>query len=144
MAEIMVRYFHFFGIIVLSSALTCECLLITKEIDKPTLKKLLFIDAIYSIGAITVITAGMMLWFVVGKPGTFYTNNYLFISKISLFAVVGILSAFPTYFFLRNRKFTEPTLAIPNYLLTIIRIEMAMVLGLPMLAVLMAAGIGQL
>jgi len=142
MAELLIRYFHFLGIFMVVSTLVAEHLLISKEMDIKSFKKLVIVDAMYGVGAVITLTAGLLLWFAVGKPASFYTANWIFHLKVTLFALIGILSIFPTYYFLRNRKATTEFITIPRYIVTIIRIELTLLIIVPLLAVLMARGIG--
>ena len=56
---------------------------------------------------------------------------------------MGILSIWPTIFFLKNQKGNdEDVVNIPNYIRKIILVEVVLLLVVPMLAVLMARGVG--
>lgn len=142
-AFLIVRYFHFIGILVLFSAVFAELVIMQKSISNLTLRRLSIIDAIYGISAVVVLAAGFLLWFVWGKAAAFYSNNPIFWLKIGLFTVVGILSAWPTIFILKNRKrHNEADIKVPTYILHIIKIELLLLLLIPLLAVLIAQGIG--
>ena len=142
MEEVLVRYLHFLGIITLASALVGEHLLIAKEMNIKSFKKLVIVDAVYGLGAIATLIAGILLWFSVGKPAEFYSSNVIFHIKITLFLSIGLLSIFPTVYFLRNRKSTSDSITIPSYIVKIIRIELCLLLILPVLGVLISRGIG--
>jgi putative membrane protein len=67
----------------------------------------------------------------------------VFLTKISLFGVAALLSIYPTVFFLKHRKGPEKqSVAIPKSLRLILKIELALILLIPLLAVLMARGVG--
>ena len=68
------------------------------------IKRIPKIDGIYGLGAILVLVAGLLLWFAVGKPAQFYSRNWIFHTKLTMFVVLGLLSIYPTIFFLKNRK----------------------------------------
>lgn len=142
MEEALIRYMHFLGIIIIASALIGEYLLISKEMNVKLFKKVVLVDAIYGIGAVITLTGGLLLWLYIGKPKEFYSTNMLFHIKISLFVTVGILSAFPTYYFLRNRKTLSEKIIIPSYIINIIRLEIVILVVLLLLGVLIAKGIG--
>lgn len=142
MEDILVRTLHFLGVFTLVSALVAEHLLISKQMDLKTFKKLVTIDGVYGLGAVMTLTGGLLLWFVVGKPQEFYTANWVFHLKVTLFAVIGILSVFPTYYFLRNRKTTAEFIEIPSYIVVILRVELALLVFMPFLATSMARGVG--
>lgn len=142
MAEIFVRYFHFLGIIVLSSALICEHVLISCEMQNKQFKKLVMVDAAFGMGAAIVLVAGLLLWFQVGKPPEFYSKNWVFHLKVAIFIFVGLLSIIPTMFILRNRKSLAEKILVPSYIINIIRLEILLLVFIPLLAVLMARGYG--
>jgi len=142
MEDIVVRYMHFVGIIILASTLVAEHLLISKQMDLKTFKKLIVVDSIYGISAMVTLVAGLLLWLAVGKPSEFYSSNFIFHIKVSLFITIGLLSAVPTIYFVRNRKATAATIVLPNYIVAILRLELTLLLVIPLLAVLMARGIG--
>jgi putative membrane protein len=142
MEEIFVRYLHFLGIITLASALLGEHLLISKKMDSKSFKKLVIVDAIYGMGAIATLVGGVLLWFVVGKPAEFYSTNLIFHIKLTAFLLIGLISIFPTVYFLRNRKAHFEYITLPKYIIKIVRIELCLLVILPLLATLIARGVG--
>lgn len=144
MLEIIVRYIHFVGIILFSATLFAEHLLLTPVIEKKTLSKLLVIDAIYGASAVVILFAGLTLWFGVGKPAAFYNANWIFHTKVTLFILIALLSIYPTTFFMRHRKSTQPYIQVPKSLILLLRAELTLLLILPLLAVLMSRGVGMI
>jgi putative membrane protein len=143
-AEIFVRYIHFIGIITLASVLVSEHLLLKKELTRLEIARLAKIDAIYGIAALLVLGAGLTLWFGgIGKPAMYYSKNWIFHLKVTLFLTVGLLSIYPTVFFIRNRK-GNPTdvVSIPSKIFWVLRLELLLVFVIPLLATLMARGVG--
>lgn len=142
MEEIIVRYIHFLGIIGLSSALIAEHLLVAPNVTQKQMKKLALVDAIYGISAVLVLATGLIMWFMIGKPAEFYTSNGLFHVKLTLFVIIALLSIYPTVFFLKNRKVNSDSIAVPKKLIMMLRVEILLLLLIPLFAVLMARGIG--
>ena len=142
MTEVLVRYIHFIGIIGLSSALVSEHLLLSKVMTKAQIKRIAIVDGIYGLSAMVTLIAGLLLWFVVGKPANFYTSNGLFHGKITLFLIMAVLSIFPTVFFMKNRKTDAEEIEIPKKIVMIIRIELVALLIMPLMASMMAKGFG--
>jgi len=142
MEDFIVRYIHFIGIIVLASMLSIQNVLLKAEVGNSTLKKLVRIDTVYGISAAITFIAGMLLWLSVGKPKEFYSANPIFHAKMGIFVLVALLSVVPTLFLLKNRKTTEDTIAVPKYVRIIKHVEMSFLVVLPLLAVLIAKGIG--
>ena len=142
MEELYVRYFHFLSIIVLASALVGEHLLLSKKMPVNVFKKVIVLDAIYCVSAVTTLVSGLLLWLSFGKPAEFYSSNYIFHIKLTLYVAIALLSIFPTVYFLRNLKTKEHDIILPQYLISIIRLELLLFLPLPLLGVLIAKGIG--
>ena len=144
-AEIIIKYLHFIFIFVVVSCVVAEHLLLKPQMTKAEIKRLSTIDGIYGLASILVVAAGLWLWFgEIGKPAEFYTNNHIFLTKVSLFVVVGLLSIYPTVFFLKNRKGedSEALVDIPKAIKMVIRVELLILFTMPLLATLMAKGIG--
>lgn len=142
--EITLRYLHFISIFVIVATLVVEHLLLKKELPRSMVSRIARVDAIYGLAALTLIGAGLTLWFSgVGKPTDFYSKNWIFHTKLTLFALVGILSIYPTVFFLKNRKGNqEDIVSIPGIIIWLLRIELLLLFIIPLLAGLMAKGIG--
>lgn len=142
MEELLIRYVHFLSIIVLASALVGEHLLLSKKMPVKVFKKVIVLDAIYGVSAVTALVSGLFLWLSFGKPAEFYSSNYIFHIKLTLYVAIALLSIFPTVYFLRNLKTKEHDIILPQYLISIIRLELLLFLPLPLLGVLIAKGIG--
>jgi putative membrane protein len=144
MEEAITRYIHFLGIIMLSSMLVAENLLITSHLKVGAIKTLVRIDGLYAIGAVITLGAGLFLWLVIGKPSAFYAQNAIFHIKIGLFFLVALISFFPTRFLLKNRNNQVGAIVVPRNVILIKRLELVLLCILPLLASLMANGIGNL
>jgi len=142
--ELILRYLHFVSIFVIAGTLITEYLLLRKSLKRIELNRLARIDAAYGVSAIVLVGAGLTLWLGgIGKPAEFYTQNWIFLTKLFLFSIIGVLSIYPTVFFLKNRKGNpEDTIMIPSSILWILRIELVILFILPLLAGLMARGVG--
>ncbi|MBX2844404.1 MAG: DUF2214 family protein [Flammeovirgaceae bacterium] len=142
---ILIKYLHFIAIFGVVGSLITEQFMIDEKLTKKEIKRLSFVDAVYGISAILVLVAGFTLWFGVGKPAEFYTKNWIFHTKVTLFIFVGILSIYPTIFFLKKRNGDDilTIIHIPKVILWSIRIELLIVFVIPLLAILMALGIGR-
>ncbi|EWH10895.1 hypothetical protein DS2_06376 [Catenovulum agarivorans DS-2] len=142
MDEILVRYMHFIGIILLSSGLVATHILTGWQLNKQQFKSLRIADAVYGLGAVLVLVAGVLLIVSVGKPAEFYSKNPIFHVKMTLFVVMALLSIYPTIYFIKNRSFVGETIQIPKKIVMIIRAELTLLLIMPLLAALMARGVG--
>lgn len=141
---ILLRYFHFVTILILVSSIIGEHLLLEDELSRKALKKIAILDSIYGISALLVVVTGLTLWFLVGKPAEFYTRNWILHAKVTLVLIVGLLSIMPTRFYLRNRKGEESDMvSIPPMIKHIIRAQLLLIFLIPLLAGLVAHGIGR-
>lgn len=138
---ILIRYLHLISIFLVIGSVFAQQFLVKKEISRQTLKTVIITDSIYGIASIFAVGFGMLLWFSVGKPPSFYSNSAAFWIKISLFIVVGILSVYPTLFYLRNRKSEKETITIPAKLIYLLRTEALLLLLIPLFAELMVFGV---
>jgi putative membrane protein len=142
--EIFLRYLHFVSIFAIVSTLVAEHLLLKNKMTRGELRKLARIDAIYGLAALTLLGAGLTLWLgSIGKPAEFYSKNWIFHTKIALYIVIGLLSIYPTVFFIKNRKgIPDETIEIPKAIFWMLRLEILLIFVIPILAGLMAKGIG--
>lgn len=142
--EILLRYLHFISIFAIVSTIATEHLLLKKELSRRELARLARIDGVYGMAALVLLGAGLTLWLTgAGKPAAFYSKNWIFHTKISLFLLVGILSIRPTLFFIRQRKGNpDEMVSIPGPIFWMIRLELLLLFIIPFLAGLMAKGIG--
>lgn len=144
-AESLVRYAHFLGIVAIAGSLTVEHLLLKPQMTRAELRRMAIFDAIYGIGALTVVAAGLTLWFGgVGKPAVLYTKNFVFHTKITLVVIMAALSAYPTVFFIKQGRGAnvEEVIDIPKQIKMLIRIQLLLLVIIPLLATLMARGVG--
>ncbi len=142
--EIILRYLHFISIFAIVGSLVSEHLLLKKSLSRKEIKKIATIDGVYGMGALTLLAVGLKLWLGGhGKPTEFYTYNFIFHIKIALFASIGILSIYPTVFFIKNRKGDpDEIVQIPKTIFMLLRLELLLLFIIPLLAGLMAKGVG--
>jgi len=142
--EIILRYLHFVSIFAIVGTLSVEFILLKKELPKSIINFLSRIDGLYGIAALTLLAAGLTMWLGgYGKPTQYYSLNWIFLCKVGLFTVIGLLSIYPTVFFIKNRKGNpEDLVIIPNIIFWMLRLELNFLLVIPLLAGLMSRGIG--
>lgn len=143
---ILIPYLHYIAIMSLMGSLITEHIILKPKIAKEQIKQLAATDLIYGISAIIVLTTGLLRWFVYGKGYDFYMSTPLFHIKITLFIILGILSIFPSIKFYKWNKQVkqseEPDITKKGVkkLLMFIRIELLIIIIIPLLAVLIARG----
>ena len=141
--ELLIRYLHFLGILTLAGALIGQAVLMKPEMERRSIRLLSRLDKIYAISVLVVLGAGLSLWFWVGKPSVFYQLNPLFHLKTTLFLIIGIVSIYPTIFFNRERKGEDgEVVKLSRLLRTSVWVELILLAAMPLLATLMARGIG--
>jgi len=142
--EIILRYVHFISIFAIVGSLMSEHLLLKKEMTRQEVGRIARIDAVYGIAALSLLAAGLTLWLgSIGKPAVFYTKNWIFHTKLTCFILIGLLSISPSVFFIKNRKGNPDELVkIPSIIFWMLRFEILLLFIIPLLAGLMAKGIG--
>ncbi len=143
--EILLKYVHFLAIFSIVASLTAEHLLLKPQLTRNELQRISIIDGIYGVSSIVLLAAGLTLWLGgVGKPAEIYSKNWVFHLKIGLFFLIGLLSIYPTVFFLKKRKGDnrEELVTVPTMVKMMLRMELLILFILPLLASLMAKGIG--
>lgn len=142
MAELLVRYLHFLGIIVLASMLVAEHIFLKAEISREQMRRLALFDLVYGISALVVLASGLTLWFGIGKPADFYTPNPVFHTKLTFFVIMALISIYPTAFIFKRRRTTSETIEVPRAIIMAVRLELTMLVLIPLTAVFMARGYG--
>ncbi len=140
---IIIKYLHFLGIFGVVGALLIELFYVKSTMTRQEISRISRVDGIYGLSSIIVLLAGLTMWFWVGKPAEIYSRNWIFHTKVTMFVLVGILSIISTVFFLKQRKGNpDESVDIPSKILNLVRLEVFLLFLIPLLAVLMANGIG--
>lgn len=148
MTAAFAAYLHFIAIFALFALLSIEHVLFKAPLDLKRARSLMITDIAYGVCAVIVLLTGLarVLWF--GKGTAYYLGNALFHAKIGLFILVALLSILPTYVFfnwrnaLRAGQVPEPSTRQIALVTWSIRLELLLLLLIPLLATLMARGFG--
>lgn len=142
--ELLLRYLHFISIFAIVGTLVSEHMLLKPQMTRAEIGKVARIDAVYGLAALSLLTVGLTLWLGgFGKPSEWYTKNWIFHTKLTCFILIGLLSIYPTMFFIKNRKGEAgEVVAIPKMVVMMIRMELLLLFVIPLLAGLMSRGIG--
>ncbi len=142
--ELLLRYLHFISIFAIVGTLVSEHMLLKPQMTRAEIGKVARIDAVYGLAALSLLTVGLTLWLGgFGKPSEWYTKNWIFHTKLTCFILIGLLSIYPTMFFIKNRKGEAgEVVAIPKMVVMTIRMELLLLFVIPLLAGLMSRGIG--
>lgn len=147
-AHVVTAYLHFLGIMILMATLLAEHVILQPNMTRLHLQRLAITDLIYGIAAVIVLLTGILRFAHFGKGMPFYLGNPLFYIKVGAFLLVGLISIYPTMQFLSWRKMLQQD-ALPEVdaqrvtrLRYLVRIELGLLLVIPLLAALLARGIG--
>lgn len=149
MSDILLAYTHVIGIILLFGGLLAEWLFFQPTLNTSLMQRLVWSDLCYGLGALLVLASGFARAGLSAKGVDFYLGNPLFHLKLAVFTVVGLLSIYPTREFIRWRRLLKrgesPVLdgARAARIAQILRWELAIGAFIPLLAVLMARGVGR-
>jgi len=142
-ADILVRYLHFVSIFILVAAVLGQHLILRGTITRALAGKAQKLDIAYAIAVVVVLGTGLLQWFVVGKPADFYSSNPVFHTKVLLFLLIGLVSIYPSVYLGKNRKGDpDELITIPPGIVWSVRVELVILFLMPLLATLMARGIG--
>jgi putative membrane protein len=141
-------FLHHIAAFVFAAALAIEFVLIRDELTLRNARTLLFVDAVLGAAAGAILVVGLLRVFFFEKGAAYYFHSLPFIVKLSLFAIIGLLSIYPTRKFLSwrgsIRQGVVPTLepATQRAIRKVIHWELAGLVVLILCAALMARGIG--
>jgi putative membrane protein len=141
--NLFIRYLHFVSIFILVAAVLGQHLILRCTITRALVGKAQKLDIAYVISVVVVLGTGLLQWLVVGKPADFYSSNPVFHTKLTLFLVIGLVSIYPSVYLGKNRKGDPDELVtIPRGIIWSVRVELLILFLMPLLATLMARGIG--
>ena len=144
----VLAYIHHLAAFALVSAIVVEFVLICGELTLGTARALRLADLAYGLSAAAVLRGGVFRVLYFEKGTYYYFHSVPFFAKMSLFAIVGLLSIYPTIQFLSWRaalKNGSVPVVAPVKLSAIrifIYLELAGLVALIACATLMARGIG--
>ena len=141
-------FLHHVSAFALFGALVVELVLLRSTLTVESARKILLADMILGISAGVLLLVGLARVFHFEKGAFFYFHTWTFITKLSLFIIIGLISIIPTREFLRWRSSVKagqvPTVA-PEKLRSvgmIVHIELTAIVVILLMAALMAKGIG--
>jgi putative membrane protein len=134
---------HHLAVFSLFAILAAEVALLSAPLGNGRLRVLGRIDGLYGIAAVIAFTAGGLRAVYGAKGWAFYSANPVFWSKLGLFIVIGLISIAPTVRFIRWRK-ANMAVGDTDRLAArkLVIVQLVALFCLPVLAALMARGIG--
>jgi putative membrane protein len=141
-------WFHYLAMMFLAAALVAEHLMFTPRPDAAAARKLVAVDLVYGISLLVVLLTGVGRLFHGGKGVAFYMASGVYHAKFTLFVVMALIWLYPALKLLGWRR-ALATGQVPSLgesearrVLMAIRIQLLILLLLPLLAAMMARGIG--
>jgi putative membrane protein len=141
-------FLHHVAAFTLVAALAIEFVLLRGELTAQRARHILAADAILGISAGAILLVGLARVFHLEKGAAYYFHSIPFLAKLSLFAIIGLLSIYPTVQFMKWRPAVRqgqaPALLDENRrrIRLLIHLELAAVVVLILCAALMAKGVG--
>ena len=143
-----VAYLHYVSFMVCFAALVVERRLLRPDPDRRSATAMVITDIIYGLAALALLVSGIFRVLYYGQGSEFYTQNPLFWWKVGLYLSVGALSLYPTITYilwaipLRKGELPKVSQALATRLGWIINVELVGFALVPLLATLMARGVG--
>ncbi len=145
-----VAFLHHLAAFTLVASLVYEFLLLRKPLTLESAHALVNIDRLYGISAMLLLLLGSLRISYFEKGAHYYFHSVPFITKLALFTLVGIISAYPTLTFLRWQKSlnnnTLPVVAekTSRLLQKFVTLELIGVAAILLSAAMAAKGVGYL
>ena len=143
-----VAYLHYLSFMVCFGALVLERRLIRPNPSREDATLMVITDVVYGIAALGLLGSGILRVVVFAADSSYYTANPLFWWKVGTYLAVGGLSLYPTITYilwalpLRRGELPHVSEALANRLRWILNIELAGFAAIPLMATLMARGVG--
>jgi putative membrane protein len=143
-----VAYVHYLSFMLCFGALVLERRLIRPNPDRRDATLMVITDVVYGVAALALLLSGIARVLHFGQGTAFYTENPLFWWKVGTYLAVGSLSLYPTITYilwaipLRKGELPQVSEALANRLRWILNIELVGFAAIPLLATLMARGVG--
>ena len=145
--DIVLAYLHYAAMVLLFGALYREFQLCRPSGERGAVVAMTKTDLVYFAGALGLLVTGLGRLAFGAMPADFYLGNPVFHAKMGLFLLVGVMSAWPTMRFMRWRKRAntgiQPSPAELEATRKLILVELCIAALIPLLAVLMARGVGR-
>ena len=143
-------FLHHLAAFSLVAALVLEFVAFKDDLSVRNARRLLIADTVYGASATIVLVIGLLRVFYFEKGASYYFRNAPFIAKLAIFAIVALISFYPTREFLSWRaplkrgEAPSVTPAKVRAIRSIIHLELAGMTLIILCAALMARGVGYL
>ena len=147
--EPLVTYLHYLSMIFIGAFLTVELILCRPGLSPAHVRLLPRLDMGYFAAAMVALATGLLRVFFYAKGWPFYVSNPIFWVKMALYLAVALTSIAPTIAFIRWSRLLGaaaaplPAAADVAGVRRLVHVELALLALIPLMAVLMARGIGR-
>jgi putative membrane protein len=97
-------FLHHLAAFALVAALAVEFVLIRMPLSLASARRLLVVDAVLGGSAALVLVVGLLRVFYFEKGAAYYFSSHAFLTKLTVFILVAVLSIIPTMEFLSWRR----------------------------------------
>jgi putative membrane protein len=148
MIEPLLAYLHYLSIVLTGGFLIAEMVVCRPGITEEQRRRLPVIDIVFFVSALVALATGLLRLFFYAKGVGFYLGNPFFWAKMVLYVSIAVLSIRPTLTFGRWKRAIASGSAAPAAeeiagVRRILHIEVGLFALMPLMAVLMARGIGR-
>ncbi len=143
-----VAYVHYLSIMICFATLVVERRLIQPNPERKTAILTVITDVVYGVASLSLLLSGILRVLYFGQGKAYYIENPLFWCKVGTYLAVGALSLFPTITYILwsvpLRKGENPLVSdgLAGRLRLAINIELLGFASIPLMATLMARGVG--
>lgn len=146
--EPLIAYLHYLSIILLGAFLTAELVICRPPLGPAQIRQLPRLDMVFFGAAMLALATGLVRLFFYAKGVAFYLPNLAFIAKMVLYVTIALISIVPTRRFIGWRRALDAGGAAPGVdavarVRRLLHLELALLALMPLMAVLMARGIGR-
>jgi putative membrane protein len=146
--EALMAYLHYLTILLTAAFLTAEVIVCREGMTAADVRRLPRLDVIFFVAALGTLVTGVLRLFFYAKSVSFYLPNPFFILKMALWLAIAAISIKPTLLFMRWRRALAGDGALPHAtqisaVRRLIHVELLLLALMPLMAVLMARGIGR-
>lgn len=136
-----IRMLHLLAALILGMAILITNLGVSRSLSTEDRRALRSMLVVQIAAAALAALAGMAMWLFLGRPAEFYNGNPVFHTKLLLFTVL-ILLTIPAALHLKATGHSPEPHRPPGRVLLALRLQLFVLISIPLLAWLMARGIG--
>lgn len=145
MAESLFRTLHLLGVMGIAAGVLIVVFGASQRLSKDDAAGIFKVYIMTGVAILITLGAGLSLWLYVGKPAAFFSGNPVFHAKLGLFIIMLMVLAYPARYFasmVSSPGTASDPIDIPPTVQRLQKTAIPLLLVMPVLAYLMARGIG--